>query len=112
MIKVNHETFNDGLLEYGSVTSTKNLKLEKTGSTYTKKGSLYFKQMDAREGDILLSSNMDFKLDLKVKTHKRNDLSSQDKVRINGVEYDIKYMDKDSNHLYLYMQKVGGVIAT
>jgi SPP1 family predicted phage head-tail adaptor len=106
MIKLNHPTYNDGLLEYGSTVATYNAKREKTGETWSKKGSLYFEQMSIRDSDIILASQMGYKVDIKLKTQIRP-LSNLDKVKIGSTYYEIKSMDEDARHLYLYLQRVG-----
>lgn len=106
MIKVQHPTYNDGLLEFGSTEATYNAKREKTGETWTKKGSLYYQEMSIRDSDMILASQMGYRVDIKIKTPKR-DVSTLDKIKIGLTYYEVKSMDKDALHLYLYLQRVG-----
>jgi len=107
MIKLKHETFNDGLLEYGSTSGTYNAKREKTGESWTKAGALYFQRLQSRDSDLLIAAQNGYKIDIKIKTPRVNNLSTLDKIKLDGSTYDIKSLDADNEHLYLYLQKVG-----
>lgn len=107
MIKLKHETFNDGLLEYGATLATYNAKREKTGETWTKAGSLYYQRLSARDSDLLIAAQNGYKIDIKVKTPRVNDVNTMQKVKIDSILYDIKSLDFDNEHLYLYLQKAG-----
>jgi len=107
MIKIKESVYNDGLLQYGSMTATYNAKKEKTGATFAEAGKLYYQELSARDGDIILASQIGYKIDLKVKTPKIIGITTSDKVMINELLYDIKSIDGDSMSLYLYLQKAG-----
>lgn len=107
MIKLKHETFNDGLLEYGSTDAAYNAKREKTGENWTKAGSLFFQRLSARDSDLLIAAQNGYKIDIKIKTPRVNDVTTTQKIKIDSSLYDIKSLDFDNEHLYLYLQKAG-----
>lgn len=102
-----HETYNDGILEYGEIKSIFNASRKKIGEDFTSKGKLFYTQMSARDSDILQASNMGYMIDLKLKTPYRPDITSKHKIKIRGDIYDIQKLDSTNQYLYLYLQKVG-----
>ena len=110
-----YESFNDGLLQYG----TKKTKLSPTkksiGYTFTELGALYFNELSARDQDYDLAKTKGKELELKIKTFYPPQLTprSQDKsdliIIIDGIEYEIFKVDSDADKKYLfwYLSKVG-----
>lgn len=102
------ELFNDGILEYGNITSAFNeATRKKTGETFTVKGTLYFGLDNARESDLMIAQNLGYSIDYKIRVPKNDTVSSKDKVRIDGTVYDIKRNETNKQTRYLYLQKVG-----
>lgn len=107
MKKLKHESYTDGILEYGETESLFNDSRKKIGERFSSIGKLFFTQMSARDSDILQASNMGYAIDLKLKTPYRPEISSKSKVRINGYLYDIKKIDHTNENVFLYLQRVG-----
>lgn len=108
MYRVEHETFNDGILKYGAIEPVFNSFMKKVGETFKEKGKLFFKQLSSRESDVIRCSSLGHSLDLKVKVHYRPDVITTDKVIIDNLTYDVIYMDTENKtYLYLYLQKAG-----
>lgn len=107
MKKLKHETYTDGVLEYGSVESRFNANRKKIGEDFIPKGRLFYTQMSARDSDIMQASNMGYAIDLKLKIPYRAEVSSKNKVRIDKDVYDIKKFDYTKEHIFLYLQRVG-----
>src|SRR5699024_9932102 len=107
--KVNHETYNDGILEYGNIKSIYTEGRRKIGEEFIPKGQIFYTEMSSRDTDILQASSMGYVIDLKLKIPYRSDISSKDKVRINNDDiYDIKKFDSSKKkEIFLYLQKVG-----
>lgn len=106
--KVNHETFNDGILKYGSIEPVFNSYKKKVGEEFKEKGKLFFKQLSARENDVIRCNSLGYSLDIKVKVLYRPNLINADKVIIDNTTYDIGYLDRDGkSYIYLYLQKAG-----
>lgn len=106
MYKLKTETLNDGVLYYGSVKSQTNLKREKIGEDFIEKGHLYFEKMSVRDSDLIIASQLGYKIDLKLKVFKRDNITSLDKVKVATVLYDIKNLDSDNKFMYIYLQLV------
>lgn len=102
-----HETYNDGLLEYGNIESIFNANRKKIGEDFISQGKLFYTQMSARDSDILQASNMGYVIDLKLKTPYRPGITSKYKVKIRDGIYDIQKLDSTGEYIYLYLQKVG-----
>ena len=102
-----HETYTDGMLEYGAIESIFNANRKKIGEEFIPKGKLFYTQMSARDSDILQASNMGYVIDLKLKTPYRPEISSKNKVRIGSDLYDIQKFDYTAEHIFLYLQRVG-----
>jgi len=104
-----HETFNDGILEYGEIESIYAENRRKTGEEFSPTGKLFFKEMSCRDGDMLQANALGYVIDRKLKTPYRNDIDSRSKVKISEENYDIVKIDSDGERksLFLYLQKVG-----
>lgn len=108
MHKVKHETFNDGILYYGSIEPKMNSYKKKVGEIIKGKGFMFYKQLSARESDVIRCSSLGHSLDLKVKVLYRPNILATDKVTIDNLIYDIIEKDGESKtYLYLYLQKAG-----
>lgn len=107
MIKLKHDSFNDGVLEYGSIDPVFNVNRKKTGENFILIGKLFYEQMSCRDTDILQAGTMGYRLDLKLKVPLVKDICSKNKVKIDGEIYDIEKFDSDKERIFLYLQKVG-----
>lgn len=109
MIKVKHQVYNDGLLEFGDIKSVYNAKREKTGETFESIGSLYFEVMSARESDYMLASQLGYNIDLKVRTPKRLNIDRSHKVKLRGSNdlYEIRYLDFNDTDNFIHLQRAG-----
>lgn len=108
-MKLKHEAYNDGILEFGTVESLFNVNRKKIGEDFKSKGRLFYTEMSARDSDILQASNMGYVIDLKIKTPYRKEVSSKHKVKIGAEIFDIQKLDFDKRkrEMFLYLQKVG-----
>lgn len=105
--ELKHESYNDGILEFGKIESTFNENRKKIGESFSSIGKLFFAQMSCRDNDIMQASSMGYVIDIKVKVPFRKEINSKNKVKIDNETYDIKKIDSDKNNVYLYLQKVG-----
>lgn len=114
MKKPQHETFNDGFLQYGHKTTQRSDSGKRLGETFISEGKLAFKEMSARERDYQLAGALEAKLDMKVKTLYpptfRNVNRNRLKIVLRNIEYDVIRTDPDNKNgfLYFYLQEVGG----
>lgn len=108
-MKPKHESYNDGFLEYGSTESLFNANRKKIGEEFTTTGNLFYKEMSARDSDILQASNMGYVIDLKIKTPYMPEVNSKNKVKISEEIFDIQKLDynREKREMFLYLQKVG-----
>lgn len=107
MKNLKHETYNDGVVFYGEIKTLFNSYKKKIGEEFARKGKLFFKELSAREADVMVANNSGYKIDKKIKTYYRPEVTRKNKVEINNELYDIVSMDKDKINMYLYLQKVG-----
>lgn len=108
MVKdLKHETLNDGVLQYGKTQPQYSSSREKIGEAFIAEGRLYFKLKSARDADNIVANGLGYRIDKKLKTHYRPELTSKHKVMIDGQTYDIKHLDDAKPYMYLYLQKVG-----
>lgn len=108
MEKVNINTYNDGILYYGTIESTFNpSNRKKTGEDFTETGRLHFKILNSRMQDEEQANNFGYKIDLKVKVPCHKEVSSKYKVMIKDQLYDIKRNEINKKERYLYLEKVG-----
>ncbi|KAA0547572.1 phage head-tail adapter protein [Bacillus sp. BGMRC 2118] len=109
-----HETFNDGVLQYGHKTTQRTVTKKRIGEIFTPTGTLYFKEMSYRESDYQMANTLGSRLDLKVKTPYPPSFRKNDKnklvVLIDGQEFETIHVDHDlaKKYLFFYLQKVGG----
>ncbi|KHD85680.1 hypothetical protein NG54_07915 [Heyndrickxia ginsengihumi] len=104
------ETFNDGLLQYGTYKTKRSESRKVIGKEFVPQGSLFYRELSVRDSDYLQFGAMGSTLDLKLKTPMPPSLRKIDKenlfVQIDGDDYIIINTDRDSNYLYFYLHKV------
>ena len=69
---------------------------------------LAFQECSKREQDLQFAESSDRTLNLKVKTRLFKGVTSEHKVILNGVLYDIIYIDEDrvNREMYFYLERV------
>lgn len=67
---------------------------------------LDYEQLSVRQEDIEFAEQNDFSLSLKVRTRYVKSIKSKYKAVIDGVLYDISYIDKTRTEMYLYLEAV------
>ncbi|EUJ56630.1 phage head closure protein [Listeria fleischmannii] len=108
MQKVNHDCYNDGILNYGTLQTIRtNNGRRATDKVFNSSGFLHFEEMSIREQDRIVCGAMDSILDLKVKTPFRKEARTCKKVKAYGSIYDVITIDKDATRLFWYLQKAG-----
>ncbi|GIN86974.1 head-tail adaptor protein [Heyndrickxia sporothermodurans] len=112
MKKQYRETFNDGILKYGSYKTSRSESRKVIGKKFEEHGRLFYNEMSVRDSDYLKFGSMGSTLDMKVKTPMPPSLRKIDKasliVKIDGVDYTIIEADRDKNYLYFYLHKTDG----
>ena len=111
--KVNLECYNDGMV---SVYRPKNTNVTSfNGKQNVKKLSdmdfivkLCFKETSKRVQDLEFANQNGFILNTKIKTRYVNNVDNKCKCVINGLLYDISYIDKTKQEIYFYLS--GGVV--
>ncbi|WP_130806516.1 phage head closure protein [Senegalia massiliensis] len=107
MKQLKHDSYCDGILEYGEIKSIFSSNRKKIGEDFISKGKLFFTLMSVRDGDLIQANNLGYVIDMKVKSPLIKNISSKDKVKINKKIYDIEKLDFDTQNVYLYLQRVG-----
>lgn len=114
-----YESFNDGLLSYG----TKETKLSATnkpiGYTFKEQGNLFFSELSARDQDFELAKTKGKELELKIKTFyppqlMPREIDKSDLILIiDNIEYETFKVDSDADKKYLfwYLSKIGPATA-
>ena len=105
-IMVKHQTYNDGILKYYSLTPQYNASKKKIGDQKTYKGKLNYELAYKRQQDYDLAESKSKKLDMKVKTPKIA-FNTDYIIELNNEFYEC-YLCEDSDKFsnYLYLQKV------
>ncbi len=67
---------------------------------------LDFEEVSKRQQDIEFAEQMDFSLNLKVKTPYCKDVNNKCKAVIDGYLYDVSHIDKTKNEMWLYLEEV------
>lgn len=67
---------------------------------------LAFEECSKREQDLTFAQQHDFSLNMKVKTRMIAAVDNKCKAVIDGYLYDISYLDKNREEMWLYMQGV------
>ncbi|PNP90623.1 hypothetical protein BMT55_11630 [Listeria newyorkensis] len=111
MQKVTHNSYNDGVLHYGRVTTIRTASgRRQSEKRFVATEKLFYEEMSIRQEDRILCGTMGNVLDLKVKTPFRQGARTHQKVRINEQVYDVITIDADRHvRLFWYLQKVGDV---
>lgn len=105
-IIVNHQTYNDGVLEYYKTIPKYNASKKKIGDERTLLGKLNYELSSKRQQDISFAESKSKKLDMKVKTPKIP-FDTNYIIKINGDFYECYLCeDSDISSNYLYLQKV------
>lgn len=104
------ETFNDGVLKYGTYKTIRSESRKVIGQEFVSQGTLFYREMSVRDSDYLQFGAMGSTLDLKVKTPMPPSLRKVDKdnlkVQIDEDEYEIINTDRDSYYLFFYLHKI------
>lgn len=69
-------------------------------------GKLAFEEASKREQDLEFAEQHDFTLSLKIKTRLVKSVDNKCKAVIDGYLYDISYIDKNREEMWLYLQGV------
>lgn len=100
--------YNDGVV---SIYREKDLKTEfgakrnvTTLSDMDFMGKLDFKESSRRQQDLEFAEQSGFVLSYKVQTHYVQAVDNKCKAVINGLLYDIRYIDKSGTDMFLYME--------
>lgn len=101
-----HQSYNDGVLKYYSVTPTFDKSRRKTGDEKKFIGFYMFELCTKRQQDLEFAESHSKKLDLKIKIPK-NSFDLDYLVEINNDFYECyQFDDSDDFSIYLYLQKV------
>ena len=102
-----HETYNDGILYYGSIRILKNSRKEKIGEDIEMIGKRPFSYVNIRDNDNIEADSLGYTIDKKVRIP-LSKLPQNIKVKINNDNdiYEVKKRDSDDRkNIYLYLQK-------
>lgn len=102
-----HETYNDGILYFGSIKILKNARKEKIGEDIEMKGKRPFAYVNIRDNDNIEADSLGYTIDKKVRVPLSN-IPQNIKVKINNDDdiYEVKKRDSDDRkNIYLYLQK-------
>ncbi len=103
-----HETYNDGILYFGSIKVLKNAKKEKIGESIEIKGKRNFSYVNIRDNDNIEADSLGYTIDKKIRMP-LSPLPQNIKVKLNDSDdiYEVKKRDTDDRkNIYLYLQKV------
>lgn len=103
-----HETYNDGILYFGSIKVLKNAKKEKIGESIEIKGKRNFSYVNIRDNDNIEADSLGYTIDKKIRIP-LSPLPQNIKVKLNDSDdiYEVKKRDTDDRkNIYLYLQKV------
>lgn len=67
---------------------------------------LAFEEMSKREQDMTFAEQNDFTLNMKIKTRVLSNVDNKCKAVIDGYLYDVAYVDKTREEMYLYLEGV------
>ena len=100
------EMLNDGLMQYGEETITRDSRKVITGKVFAARGSMYFKFMEIRDRDLDIYQGRTQAQTRKIKTYYVPDVDKSLKVQIADVTYDITSTDDDGTYRYWYLARV------
>lgn len=67
---------------------------------------LAFEESSKREQDIEFADQHDFSLNMKVRTRLRSNVDNKCKAVIDGYLYDVSYVDKNREEMWLYLEGI------
>lgn len=106
------ESFNDGVLKFGTYTTKRSESRKVIGKDFVEIGKLFYRELSVRDTDYLKFGAMNSRLDMKIKTPMHPSLRKIDKenliAKIDNDDYTIITTDRDKNYLYFYLHKVDG----
>lgn len=102
--KMKIKSFNDGLLQFGTIKNGYDENGDATVKEFVEKNELFFSFSSIREED-LNKYDTGHKLVLKVETYLTNEIMTTDVVRINDIYYDINHIDPSQNQIsqFIYL---------
>ena len=107
-VKIKHDTYNDGFIQYGTIEIIRNEKMVKTGERIKEIGILPFSKMTIRDNDNIVADSLGYTINEKIKVPYR-ELPKNIKITINNGKEVFDIVKKDSSdrrNLYLYLQLV------
>lgn len=102
------ETFNDGLMAFGSQKTILGKANKVIGKQFEKDGELFYKEMSAREEDLVLVKSTGKELNLKIKTYfppefiKKKQKLSDLTVVIDDETFEVFKADYDASKTFLF----------
>ena len=102
-----HETYNDGILFFGSIKILKNAKKEKIGEEIEILGKRPFSYVNIRDNDNIEADSLGYTIDKKIRIP-ISPLPQNIKIKLNNDDdiYEVKKRDSDDRkNIYLYLQK-------
>lgn len=110
MNKGKFSRYNDGVVSiYREIPRKTDFNAKKNVSTLADLEfivKLDFEESARREQDISFAEQMDFSLSLKVRTRFIEAVNNTCKAIINGYLYDVKYVDKTRDEMWLYLEGI------
>lgn len=102
--KMKIKSFNDGLLQFGTIKNGYDENGDATVKEFVEKNELFFSFSSIREED-LNKYDTGHKLVLKVETYLTNEIMTNDVVKINDIYYDINHIDPSLNQIsqFIYL---------
>lgn len=102
--KMKIKSFNDGLLQFGTIKNGYDENGDATVKEFVEKNELFFSFSSIREED-LNKYDTGHKLVLKVETYLTNEIMTTDVVKINDIYYDINHIDPSQNQIsqFIYL---------
>lgn len=102
--KMKIKSFNDGLLQFGTIKNGYDENGDATVKEFVKKNELFFSFSSIREED-LNKYDTGHKLVLKVETYLTHEIMTNDVVKINDIYYDINHIDPSQNQIsqFIYL---------
>lgn len=102
--KMKIKSFNDGLLQFGTIKNGYDENGDATVKEFVEKNELFFSFSSIREED-LNKYDTGHKLVLKLETYLTNEIMTNDVVKINDIYYDINHIDPSLNQIsqFIYL---------
>ena len=106
----NFSTYNDGVIRiYREKARKTDFNARQNVSTLDNMDfivRLDYQEMSKREQDLEFANQNGFSLSLKVKTRLVKDVDNKCKAVIDGYLYDVSYIDKTRNEMFLFLEGV------